>query len=236
MDIVEIITDSLIYPINNLKALVLYAVLGIIAALVLALTGVGVSAGTAVNNAAAAGITGILGVVVAFIIFLLIDGYSLDIVKFGVNKDSGAPGIDFTRQVVNGIKLIIVNVVYYIVPILLTFILRLFLAEWLASVIGIILVIIFALAEFTAECRLAKTDDLGSALAIGEAIGDISRVGIVKLLVTVIIIAIISGILTAIVRAIAQFNVTVGAILLGILGVYVVFFSNRATGLLYSDV
>jgi hypothetical protein len=43
-------------------------------------------------------------------------------------------------------------------------------------------------------------------------------------------------ILALIVGAINQWNTTIGGILMGILGVYITFFSARATGLLYSDV
>ena len=87
-----------------------------------------------------------------------------------------------------------------------------------------------------AQCRLAKTEDLGNALAIGEAIGDISRVGIVKVLLFIILIFVIAFILALIVGFIYQWNGTVGGRLMGILGVYLTFFVGRATGLLYSDV
>ena len=86
------------------------------------------------------------------------------------------------------------------------------------------------------QCRLAKTEDLGYALSIGDAIGDISRIGIVKLLLFIIIVFIIAFVLFFIVGAIMRWNSTIGGILLGILGVYITFFSARATGLLYSDV
>ena len=86
------------------------------------------------------------------------------------------------------------------------------------------------------HCRLAKTEDLGNALAIGEAIGDISRVGIGKLILFIIVVVLIAFVLYFIVALIAQWNQTVGGTLMGILGVYITFFVGRATGLLYSDV
>ena len=103
-------------------------------------------------------------------------------------------------------------------------------------IITAILMIIFSLAEFMGECRLAKDDSLGSALAIGEAIGDISRVGIGKFIATLVVAFIILVILFAIIGAITNFNAIVGGILLGICGVYIVFFLARIKGLLYSDV
>ena len=101
----------------------------------------------------------------------------MDIVKFGIERRADGPGIDFGRQVSNAIKLLIVSIVYYVVPAVIIFILGLFLRDWIMTIISLILVILFALANFMAKCRLAKSDSLGEALAIGEAIGDISRVG-----------------------------------------------------------
>ena len=86
-----------------------------------------------------------------------------------------------------------------------------------------------------AKCKLAQTDDLGSALAIGEAIGDISRVGLGKLIATAVVIFVILVIVVFIIALIAGVNDTIGSILLGIFSVYFVFFYNRAIGLLYSD-
>ena len=86
-----------------------------------------------------------------------------------------------------------------------------------------------------AKCKLAKTDNLGDALAIGEAIGDISRVGLGKLIATVVVIFVILLIVIFILAAILNANNTIGSILLGIFAVYFVFYYNRAIGLLYSD-
>ena len=131
--------------------------------------------------------------------------------------------------------MIVVSFVYYIVPSIIIFVLGLFLRDWILTIISIILIIVFALANFMAKCRLAKTDDLGAALAIGEAIGDISRVGLLKILVTVALVVIIFVIAVFILAFIYNINNIIGSILLGLFSVYFVFFYNRAIGLLYSD-
>ena len=86
-----------------------------------------------------------------------------------------------------------------------------------------------------AKCRLAKTDSLGEALAIGEAIGDISKVGLGKIIATVVVIFVILVIVAFIIGLISSVSDIVGSVLLGIFAVYFVFFYNRAIGLLYSD-
>ena len=67
MEIMEIIQDAAIYPINNIKALVIYAVLTIIAALALVFTGVGFIGASQTSGAASGGlgILGIIGIIIA---------------------------------------------------------------------------------------------------------------------------------------------------------------------------
>ena len=237
MGIGDIIGDAIAYPFSNLKALVLYAILGIIAGIIGGASLISIAASFSSKGIAGFAFSGlsIVGIIVLILVIFLIEGYALDIIKFGIERRSDSPGIDFGRQVSNAIKLIIVSVVYYIIPAIIIFVLGIFLRDWILTIISIILIIIFALANFMAKCRLAKSDNLGDALAIGEAIGDISRVGFGKIIATVLVIFIILVIIAFIIGLISNANATIGNILLGIFSVYFVFFYNRAIGLLYSD-
>ncbi len=237
MNIGEIISDSLSYPFQNMKALLVYAILGIIGGIVggaSLLSVAGSLSSTGFNSSVFAG-AGAVGFIVMIIVFLLIDGYGLDIIKFGIERRTEGPSVDFGRQVMNAIKLIVVGIVYYIIPAIIMLIAGLIFKNGILFIIGVIVFIVFALAQFMAKCRLAKSDSLGDALAIGEAFGDISRVGVGKLIGTVIVIAIVSGIISLIVTFLS-FIPIIGGIILGLASVYIVFFYNRAIGLLYSDV
>lgn len=236
MEIGEILGDALVYPFHNIKALVLYLILGIILGIAIIGTLVSVSAGVAIENIWAVIGSGVIGIIISLFIVFLINGYQLDIVKYGIQRSASAPDIDFIRQFINGVKLFAVQIVYMLIPIILSSILAIIFQHWLSGIISFIVSIIFSLALVMAQCRLAKTEDIGDALSIGEAIGDISRVGIVKLILVIIIIAIISLILYSIAILIAKWNATVGGILFGIIVVYVLFFNGRVLGLLYSDV
>ena len=237
MGVSDIISDALTYPFHNVKALVIYIILGVIAAIIGGTTILSFAGAMATKGFAGFAFSGvgIVGIIVFILILFLIEGYALDIIKFGIERRADSPGIDFGRQVSNAIKLIVVDVVYYLIPAILVFILGLFLRDWIMTIISLILVILFALANFMAKCRLAKSDELGSALAVGEAIGDISRVGFGKLLATVIVVVIIAVLIVVIVGIIGGINDLIGDILFGIALVYLVFFYNRAIGLLYSD-
>ena len=237
MSVGDIISDALGYPFRNVKALVIYMILGIIAAIIGGTTVLTFATSMATKgfSSFALGGVGVVGIIVFILLLFLIEGYGLDIVKFGIERRADSPEIDFGRQVSNAIKLLIVSIVYYVVPAVIIFILGLFLRDWIMTIISLILVILFALANFMAKCRLAKSDSLGEALAIGEAIGDISRVGLGKLLATVILVVIIAVIIVVLIGIIGSISDIVGDILFGIFLVYLVFFYNRAIGLLYSD-
>lgn len=236
MDLGEILSDALSYPFQNIKALVIYAILGIILGIAIAGTLGGIMAGMAADNVLAVLGSGVIGIVIALVIGFIITGYELDIIKYGIERDNGAPGIDFIRQFFNGVKFFVVNLVYMIIPIIISAILAVIFQHWLSGLLTAIISIIFGFALMMGQCRLAKTEDLGYALSIGEAIGDISKVGIVKVVLFVVLMFVISFVILFVVGLINQWNATVGGILLGILGVYLVFFNGRATGLLYSDV
>ena len=236
MNIGEILSDAVAYPFNNIKALIIYAILGIIASIAVggSLFAILLS-GKAITNVFAS-VSGIVGFLIACIMFLLISGYELDILKFSINRRSDAPGIDPTRQVINAIKLIIVNVIYYLIPALFALVLNFLLGNGiLTKIIIAIIYFVFTFAQVMGKCRLAESDSLSSALSIGEAIGDLFKVGFLKLIVVLVAIVVFIVIIAVIISLIAGLNSIIGSLLLGIFAVYAVFVINRALGLLYSD-
>lgn len=236
MEISEIFNDALRYPFNNIKALVIYFILGIILGIAIAGTIAAIVAGNALNNALAVIGSGIIGIIIALLLGFLITGYELDIVKYGINREDRGPEIDFVRQFINGVKLFVVNIVYFLIPTIIAAILAVIFQHWLSIIITAVLFIIFAFAAFMGQCRLAKTEDIGYALNIGEALGDIAKIGVLKLIIFIIVIFIIAFLLSFIGSAISQWNSIIGGIITGIIGVYITFFASRATGLLYSEV
>ena len=237
MEIGEIISDAIVYPFNNIKALIIYMIIGIICGLLGGASLFGVLLAAQGNNVLMAGGLGFIGILILIIGGLLISGYGLDIVKFGIERRDDAPGIDIVRQVLNAIKVFIVGFVYYIIPAIIGWLLSTLLGKGiLTTIIILIISIVFAFAQFMAICRLAKYDSLGEALAIGEAIGDVSKVGMLKVLATIIAVFIIALIIAIVIGVIMQYNNLIGGVLFGVFGVYLTFFYNRAVGLLYSQV
>lgn len=101
--------------------------------------------------------------------------------------------------------------------------------------VAAVLFIIFSFVQIMANSRLANTDSLGEALNVPEAFKDISRIGIGKVLATIILVIIVALVISAVLSAIYQ-QIPELSILNIIVTPYLMFFTNRATGLLYSDI
>lgn len=237
MEIMEIITEAINYPLNHMKELGIYIAIMFVISLIMLLTlGVAVI-GASMDSAAAVGISGIIGIILILLIALLVEGYGLDIIKLSIERSDDAPSIDIPRQIINGCKYIIMAVVYLIIPIIIMAILGA-INDTLGLIVGVILFIIFGLALFMGACRLAETESLGYALNVKEAINDIMSVGIVKLLVILIIIIAIGSVLSLIAGLFSGHG-TIGdiisVIISALVSAYMFFFQNRAIGVLYSD-
>ena len=208
-----------------------------IIALIAIFTGIGLVAGQETNQLFASGIIGFIGLLLIIIIGLFVSGYGLDIVKLGTERSEAAPEIDIGRQAILGLKNIIVGFVYCIIPLIVMLLLG-YINNTLAVIVGLILFIVFGLALLMGECRLANTESLGEALNIPEAIKDLQTIGIFKVLIVIILICIIGLILNfiaGIFSGMGDIGAFISAILSAIVSAYTFFFSNRATGLLYSD-
>ena len=278
MEIMEIIQEAFIFPSKNLEKLAIYIVVLFVVGLLLgggvAITSIGYSAGQ-VGYVALSAIFIILGIIAA----LIISGYQLGILKSGIDHAPEAPSFDWKNDFINGIKLLIVSIVYYIVPFIIVVIIALItnlpgqfmnIAQKAAvapanvsavangtaatsvvisdsaaaafttsfaitSLVAIVLFIIFAFLLTMAESRLANTGSLGEALNIPEAFRDLGRIGYGKVIATVLLVIIIVAVISGILGYISSY-VSILSILSIVVTPYLAFFSQRATGLLYSDI
>lgn len=237
MEIMDIITNAITYPAENIKALMIYLILGLILGLVLGITGVRTAFATQ-NGSFFAFLLAIIGIIIAIIISFMINGYGLDIIKLGIRRSNASPEIDFQRQVINGVKAVIVSIVYMIIPLVIIVILSLIFRDWIIYILGFILFAIFYFALAMGQCRLAKTEDLSNALDVKSAIDDLFNIGVIKVIITLIAVILIITIITGIFEFIFNgiFGEVIASTLIGIINVYLTFFSNRAMGLLYSEI
>ncbi len=102
-------------------------------------------------------------------------------------------------------------------------------------IVAIVLFIIFSLMSFTALVRFAKSGSGTEGLRFRQIIRDMSKIGFVKIIVTLIVIYIIALVLTAVIGLIGLIPY-VGVFIGIFIGVpFILLFLDRAIGLLYAD-
>ena len=249
MEISDIIENSLKFPMDNLKPLGIYIGLYLLIAILVIFSIVGLISAVIISPSMV--IVSVILLILALIVYFIIGGYQVEVIKTGVNHENIVPSIQFKETFILGIKAFIVAFIYMLIPIIIMSILFIATAglSSLTSLtstnpdvvltglgilipIGIILFIIFSFIHFMANGRLAETDSLGYALNIPEAVRDISRIGVGKVIVTVLVLAIILIAVSGILHMIPF----VGSVISIIVTPYLIFTLNRGNGLLYADV
>lgn len=118
MEIIDIVKDSFMFPTKNLKALVLYMVI-MIACFACVAVGVVFAIFAFADSIAYLAGTLIFAIIAVLILFILL-GYSIDIIKTGIDLQDEAPDFDWQNDLIKGIKAVIVDIVYFIIPAILT--------------------------------------------------------------------------------------------------------------------
>ena len=277
MEIIEIIKDGFVFPSQNLDKLAIYIVITFVVGLLF--VGGAILSVLSFTNESFVGIIGVILFILGILVSFIISGYQLGILKSGIDMEDEAPSFDWKNDFINGIKLLIVNIVYFIIPAIIVLIIALItnlpgsfvqvmqesvvtpanvtavtnstgvsvqavsdatMAAFgtsiaITAIVAIIVFIIFAFLATMGQSRLANTGSLGEAVNIIEAFRDITRIGVGKviavILLSIIIVAVINAILGYLYGQIPQLT-----ILSVIVTPYLMFFTQRVTGLLYSDI
>ncbi len=101
--------------------------------------------------------------------------------------------------------------------------------------VAVVLFVIFSFLQTMAEARLANTGSLSEALNVFEAAKDIKRIGVAKVIIVILLIFVVVAVIEMVLSAVYSY-VPFLSILSVIVGPYLVFFAQRAVGLLYSDI
>ena len=160
MEIFEILKDSVKYPFADIKMLLIIGVI-LLAGSILE------SIGAYIDN----GIVVILGMIASLVLSILVMGYSLDIFKFAIGQDVAVPELDIEGNLKDGVKLLIVSIIYYIIP-------------------GIITLVAAILTSGFAFTRLAGLNNVENATA-AEAASQIFTPDFVAAIGVVMVIAIV---------------------------------------------
>lgn len=125
MNITEIFKDSLIYPTKDLNKLVTLGALMIIVVVLSIFTSVTIL----IRQFIASSILGVITAIIIIIVGLIYTGYSLSIIKKTIESRNisenieSLPHFNWNKNIVDGIKVLILKIVYMIIPIIVTVIL-----------------------------------------------------------------------------------------------------------------
>lgn len=236
MQISEILKDSIIYPTKSIKSSSVFMILAVIVGVLSVVAfNLEIFEGT-LNTGIKIGLM-IFVLLISLVMFFLTQGYSLDILKESIQKSNETPNFSISRQLANSRKILIVNIVYFIIPSVVSFFLGIILQLWIVPLLGIFISVVFFLATTMAECRLAKTGKLTNALNVVGTLRDINAIGFGKVFFTTLTIITIMIMSAMLVLGIAWYfnSQMLTSVIISILGVYLLFFSKRALGLLYSE-
>ena len=186
--------------------------------------------------------------VISFIAGLAISGYGVSLIKSGIEKSPDVPGIDFTNNVIDGVKVLVINAIYLVIPLAIVIILaalstmgllvdkQVFFGLGLTVIVAaVILYLLFGLMDYVAIARFANTREFSDAIAIKEVFRDIKRIGIFKVIGFVILLFVLILVI-AMILGLIGFIPYVGSVISSFVGgSYLIFFANRALGLLYGD-
>ena len=267
MNLREVITDAIKFPISDIRKFLIFCILIILMSLSTVLPSYGLKNDT---------LSIILSLVTLIVTFVVL-GYSIDVIKSGTDGDDTLPDFDYVKQFVLGIKALILDIIYFIIPAVITIIvasasglfssftkivyismdaianettnMTMILAAvpkstmdtftnalGITLIAAIILFIIFSFLSFTAQVRFAKTGSGTEGLRFREILRDISKVGLIKIIVTLIVIYIIALALVFVITLIGLIPY-VGVFIGIFVGVpFVLLFLYRAIGLLYSEI
>ena len=275
MEITDIIKEAFIFPSTDLAKLAIYIALSFVSVL-LSVLGLALFVLGLLDNGAYA-VIGVVLFIAGLILGFILSGYLISILKSGIDGDENVPEFKWKENLITGIKYLIVNIVYFIIPAIIVLI-----VGWITNVYGLsaeiftkmmtasmnapanatvaitdvvpqstfvslgnamlitgivafVLFLIFLFIQTMGESRLANTGSLGDALNIVEAFKDIGRIGWGKVIAVVVLIFIIIAVINAVISGINSY-INGFSIISIIVTPYLIFFSSRATGLLYSDI
>ena len=200
MEIGDILSKSFKYPLNNgtqfMKVAVLYLLLIVpiffsILMIIFA-------------NSSAILVSAIITIICYLIFALIMGGYFLSVMKEGISSSNLMPEYDFSKNIVDSLKVWVLGLLFSLIPGIIIGILLLIVTKFGSSetvfggiiciaFIALILEIIFCMLLSISLLRLANYDSLSEALNFSAIKEDLKAIGIGNLIVLLVVLGIISG-------------------------------------------
>lgn len=156
MEITDIIKEAMIFPSGGISQLAIYIVLSIVG-VILALFGIGFIGIGLVDNVVWA-VLGIILLIAGLALVFVILGYQVSIIKSGIDRSEDVPEFDWMANLVTGIKYLVLNIVYFIIPAIIVLI-----VAWAMNLFGMA-------AEMFTKMANASMAAGGSTVAFAEVV------------------------------------------------------------------
>ena len=131
--LIDLFKEALVYPTKDYKALLIFGVVFLVANLTSVLGSWGIEINTTVIE--------LLGIV-SLILYFVTQGYMLSVLKETINFGEDIPALDIFANLVDGLKLLVVEIVYYIIPTIIVLI-----VGWLSGTYSAV----FKIVEFMGQ-------------------------------------------------------------------------------------
>ena len=131
--LIDLFKEALVYPTKDYKALLIFGVVFLVANLTSVLGSWGIEINTTVIE--------LLGIV-SLILYIVTQGYMLSVLKETINFGEDIPALDIFANLVDGLKLLVVEIVYYIIPTIIVLI-----VGWLSGTYSAV----FKIVEFMGQ-------------------------------------------------------------------------------------
>ena len=112
MNLREIIMDAIKYPISDTRKFLIFCVLIILMSLSTVIPSYGIKDGT----------VSIILTLVTLIVSFIVLGYSVEVIKGGTEGEATLPDFDYVKHFVMGVKALILEIIYFIIPAILVII------------------------------------------------------------------------------------------------------------------
>jgi hypothetical protein len=269
MNFSEIFSDGLKYPSKNYLKLIIIGILSFIPLLPFIAMNMLYGNGTNILNdnvdfsnlPMPVIVLALLSFALAMVLFLFVFGYLFNITKNTVQSKEDFPDFKVLDNFVDGIKLVVVHIVYFLIPTMILFVvgvaiiglnintipnlnsmdqlmnnMGLVYQILIFVVISIVLYVLFSLLSIIAVGRFAETERLGSAFQFKKVYNRITSIGMVKYLMLTIVLWIITVAISIVGSVIGAVPYYVGQLISSILvNPYIGIFFFRVVGLIYNE-
>ena len=242
MDAIDLIKDALKYPLDDINAFLKLAIPNLLWVIIIIIGSIFVIGAPTVRLAnLSLSFLGIVNIVLGIVFALFYSGLTIEIIRRTINNSKQLPELNFD-YLIDGIKFLIISIVYCLPIIILTLIATVIVVvnpnyaiiSVILALIAIVIGVITVFALILGMCRYAETKSMSEALDINNIYEIANRIGLANFIVITILIIVVGAIISFVMQLITIIPF-IGVLIFSIVTTYLLMYQARAYGLLYLE-